>query len=155
MSNLPFQIVRVEARHTGEVCRLLATQLAEHHVEIDDARLEAAVQGVLAEPRRGFFLAALQGGRAIAAAYVSFQWSLEQGGHSAWLEELYVEPARRCGGIGTALLEAVMRECRTAGCAAIDLEIDADHERVRSLYERCGFTAHRRSRMVKKLGALA
>jgi GNAT superfamily N-acetyltransferase len=152
MSSPSYEIVRAGPRHAGEVLRLLGTQLAEHHVEIGDARLAAAIDGVLADPGRGFFLAAIQDGRVIAAAYVSFIWSLEQGGYSAWLDELYVEPDRRCGGIGTALLEAVIRECRAAGCAAIDLEIDADHERVRSLYLRYGFTGLPRRRMVKKLG---
>ena len=43
------------------------------------------------------------------------------------------------------------RQAGAAGCASLDLEIDAAHERVRSLYERQGFTALPRSRVVKKL----
>ncbi|HWM29431.1 MAG TPA: GNAT family N-acetyltransferase, partial [Woeseiaceae bacterium] len=82
---------------------------------------------------------------------VSFVWALEHGGFSAWLEELYVEPELRAGGIGTSLLHAVLAECGSLGCAALDLEIDADHERVRGLYERNGFTALPRRRVVKRL----
>src|SRR5690606_21947291 len=131
MSSPSYEIVRAGPRHAGEVLRLLGTQLAEHHVEIGDARLAAAIDGVLADPGRGFFLAAPRDGGVPAAAHVAFSRPLEQGGYSAWLDARYVAPDRRGGGTGTALLEAVIRECRAAGCAAIDLEIDADHERVR------------------------
>jgi ribosomal protein S18 acetylase RimI-like enzyme len=43
---------------------------------------------------------------------------------------------RKVGGIGTALLRAVLDECMQRGCAVVDLEIDSKHERVRSLYLR-------------------
>jgi ribosomal protein S18 acetylase RimI-like enzyme len=87
----------------------------------------------------------------IGVAYVSFMWALEHGGHAGWLEELYVMPEYRTGRVGTQLLRAVIVAAEAAGCAALDLEIDSDHERVRSLYERHGFTALPRSRVVKKL----
>jgi len=82
---------------------------------------------------------------------VSFIWALEHGGHAGWLEELYVVPEHRIGGVGTQLLKAIIAAAEAAGCAALDLEIDSNHERVRSLYERQGFTALPRSRVVKKL----
>lgn len=142
---------RAGPEHAPAIRELLADQLAEHHVVIAAADLAAAVAGVLDVPRRGFFLVAEQDGRCIGVAYVSFIWALEHGGQAAWLEELYVLPGHRAGGIGTRLLEAVVETARAAGCAAIDLEIDADHERVRSLYERHGFLALPRRRVVRRL----
>ncbi len=144
-------------RHAGheyaaDICRLLAVQLAEHHVAISSKALANAVSGVLDAPGRGFFLVALHDGACIGVAYVSFIWALEHGGQAGWLEELYVVPEHRAGGIGNQLLEAVIAAALAAGCAALDLEIDRDHERVRSLYTRHGFTALPRSRVVKKLG---
>ena len=131
--------------------RLLAAQLAEHHVDIPGDELSDAIDGVIDVPRRGFFLVALRDGACIGVAYVSFIWALEHGGHAGWLEELYVVPEHRLGGVGTRLLTAVVAAAEAAGCAALDLEIDSAHERVRSLYERHGFTALPRSRVVKKL----
>lgn len=135
----------------ADLRRLLAAQLAEHHVEISGDELSRAIAGVIDVPRCGFFLVALRDGACIGVAYVSFIWALEHGGHAGWLEELYVMPEHRDGGIGTQLLEAVISAATAAGCAALDLEIDSAHERVRSLYERHGFTSLPRSRVVKQL----
>ena len=150
MSNVCIR--RAGPEHAADICRLLAVQLAEHHVDISGEALASSVAGVLDVPRRGFFLVALHDGACIGVAYVSFIWALEHGGQAGWLEELYVVPEHRTGGIGTQLLEGVMAAALAAGCAALDLEIDTDHERVRSLYARHGFTALPRSRVVKKLG---
>lgn len=145
-------VVPATADHLGDIVRLLAIQLHEHQVELEHAQLEAAVRGVLEDPSRGFVLVLELDGRCVGAAYVSFIWALEHGGHSAWLEEIYVEPAQREAGLGTEFLRAVIAECAARGCAALDLEIDVDHERVRSLYRRHGFDELPRRRLVRRLG---
>ncbi|MBL8201244.1 MAG: GNAT family N-acetyltransferase [Chromatiales bacterium] len=150
MSSLAIR--RAGPEHAADIRRLLAVQLGGHGIAITDDGLASAIDGVLEVPKRGFFLVALRDGACIGVAYVSFIWALEHGGHAGWLEELYVMPEHRGGGVGTRLLEAVIAAAEGAGCAALDLEIDSAHERVRSLYERHGFTALPRSRVVKKLG---
>lgn len=139
------------ADHLGDIVRLLAVQLSEHQIELDSGRLEAAVRGVMEDPTRGFFMVLQVGTRTVGAAYVSFVWALEHGGHSAWLEEIFIDPAYRESGLGTRFLQAVMAECAARGCAALDLEIDAAHERVRSLYRRHGFEELPRRRLVRRL----
>ncbi len=135
----------------ASVQHLLAVQLAEHHIDITAEKLANSIHGVLEVPKRGFFLIALRDGLCIGVAYVSFIWALEHGGQAGWLEELFVVPEHRTGGVGTQLLEAVIAAARVSGCAALDLEIDRDHERVHSLYERHGFSPLPRSRVVKRL----
>jgi GNAT superfamily N-acetyltransferase len=135
------------------VIGLLAAQLAEHTIAIAPERLAAAVDGVFADPRRGCFLiATADGAPIVGVAYLSFTWALEHGGAVGWLEELYVTPARRGAGIGTALLGAVLERARAAGCAAVDLEVDADHERAARLYTRHGFRSLPRARFARRLG---
>lgn len=147
------RIERATACDAPDLLRLLSVQLREHHVQLEGAGLARAIHGVLADPARGFFLLLAVDGKRVGAAYVSYVWALEHGGHSGWLEELYVEPAHRAAGLGTELLRAVLDECEANGCAALDLEIDADHERVRSLYRRHGFHELPRRRLAKRLGA--
>lgn len=146
-------IGRVALEHLPGVLRLIAVQLREHHIDIAEDRLEVALRGVIAAPHRGFLLGMWLDGGCVGVAYVSLVWTLEHGGHSAWLEEFYVDPGLRGRGHGTALLRAVEAECRAHGCAAIDLEIDSGNERVRTLYQRHGFSALTRRRLVKPLGA--
>jgi GNAT superfamily N-acetyltransferase len=58
----------------------------------------------------------------------------------AYLEELYVAPPRRGGGIGRALLEGAMEAVRKAGAIRIDLCTGETDAAARALYESCGFT---------------
>lgn len=61
-------------------------------------------------------------------------------GNEAYLQELYVVPARRGQGIGRALLEATMDAAREAGAVGIDLNTGETDVEARSLYESAGFT---------------
>lgn len=58
----------------------------------------------------------------------------------AYLQELYVVPARRGNGIGRALLEATMAMAREAGATGIDLNTGESDTAARALYESAGFT---------------
>lgn len=59
------------------------------------------------------------------------------------VHNLYVRPAHRDGGIGTALLESAERRLVDAGADAISLEALAANEAARRFYERHGYAPHR------------
>lgn len=82
---------------------------------------------------------------------MSFVWSLEHGGHSAWLDELYVVPEQRNAGIGRALLDEALATARADGCIGFDLEVARGHERADHLYERAGFHRLERNRWARKV----
>ena len=46
----------------------------------------------------------------------------------AWLEDLWIEPHRMRGGIGTRLLQAALRVARDAGRSALEFESDPNAE---------------------------
>lgn len=133
------------------LCDLLARQLAEHDLPAEPARVGRAVAGILADERTGFLLAARAGGVVIGVSYVAMIWSLEHGGPSSWLEELYVLPGWRGGGVGAALLQASLALAAERGCLMMDLEVTADHARAANLYRRQGFAALERGRWVRAL----
>ncbi len=58
----------------------------------------------------------------------------------AYLQELYVVPARRGEGIGEALLEAALERSRKANAAWIELNTGETDVAARALYEKLGFT---------------
>jgi GNAT superfamily N-acetyltransferase len=151
MTREAFRITPASAHDRADAVRLLVAQLREHGIDTSERAVRAAVDGAIEEPSRGRVLIVRDGEDAIGVGYVSFVWSLEHGGRSAWLEELYVVPERREHGVGTALLHAAFGIARLEGCVAIDLEVEAAHERVTSLYRREGFEAHTRTRWVKSL----
>lgn len=61
-------------------------------------------------------------------------------GLDAYLEELYVVPARRGAGLGRALLEAVVARAREAGAVRLDLCTAEGDTAARGLYESAGMT---------------
>ena len=61
-------------------------------------------------------------------------------GLDAYLEELYVAPAKRGQGIGRALLEAAMDAARDAGAMRMDIATSVDDTAAIGLYESAGFS---------------
>ena len=139
------------AADRDELVRLLVAQLREHAIDTPEADVARTVAALLRRPRRARFLVAVAGGRPVGVAALSIAWPIEHGGRSAWLEELYVEPSARSGGIGTALIRAAFDVARAGGAVAMDLEVDAAHERAAHLYARVGFRALPRTRWVRRL----
>lgn len=133
------------------VTSLLVAQLREHRVDTPATKVAAAVEGILDHPERGRILVAVLAGRPVGVAALSFVWPLEHADRSAWLEELYVEPAARGRGIGTRLLAEALEVASRSGAVAVDLEIDVGHARVAPLYVRHGFRPLARRRWVRRL----
>ncbi|SKA23401.1 Acetyltransferase (GNAT) family protein [Trichlorobacter thiogenes] len=109
------------------------------------------LEQVATDIKRGFLLLAREDNQAVGVAYIVTILSAEHCGLVAWLEELYVTPSHRCRGIGAALVSAALDRARAASIVAVDLEIDAEHSRVESLYQRFGFSRLNRTRWVKVL----
>ena len=138
-----------------EVLPLLKAQLGEHLIQPPDEALEFAVDRILEAPERGRVLLAVGDGEIAGVAVVLYSWSVEHGGAAAWLDELYVRPERRGGGIGQQLLRAVRDLAASEGARALDLEVEAGHERAAHLYEREGFAPHARQHYMLRLNPVS
>src|SRR5262245_12098101 len=121
------------------VTELLMAQFREHNIDMPPEAARSAVEGLLADQTRGFILIAVQAATAVGVACVSFTWTLEHGGKSAWLDELFVVPEQRNDGIGKEMIDAVIDKARATSCAAVDLEVDSSHSRAENLYGCAGF----------------
>lgn len=139
-------IRRATRRDAHTAIPLLIAQLRGLGISTRRSAVAAGVRGLLDLPRRGFILLAIAGGAAVGVAYVSFSWTVEHGGQVAWLEELYVAPRRRGGGIGKRLLAQVCALARRYGCNAVELEVENGHARAESLYARERFRRLKRRR---------
>jgi GNAT superfamily N-acetyltransferase len=152
-SQAPISIDQATSKDREHIIRLLAAQLAEHDIDLHAEKLAHAVDGFFEEPRRGRILVARQHTEVVAVAVLSYTWTLEHGGKSCWLDELYVQPELRTHGIGTRLLRKAFEVTTADGCIAMDLEVESSHGRAANLYQREGFQAHTRTRYFRKLGA--
>ena len=142
----------VDGTRLEAVVALFEAQLREHDIMRSQEELRSVVQTVVADPRYGFMLIANSSdGETVGAAYASSLLSLEHGGISGWLEELYVLPQWRDMGIGFRLIAAVIEHASKLGWGAIDLEVDFSHHRAISLYARHQFKPLSRNRFVRPL----
>jgi ribosomal protein S18 acetylase RimI-like enzyme len=69
---------------------------------------------------------------------LTFKLSLESGGVDAFIEDLFVRPAVRRNGLGAALLSTALDACRNQPVSAVHVEVGANNESARKLYERFG-----------------
>lgn len=69
---------------------------------------------------------------------VAMSYSTEAGGQCAWIEDIYIEPACRGKGYGTAFLEFVKQ--RYAGkVVRIRLEAEPENSRAMAVYQKAGY----------------
>jgi GNAT superfamily N-acetyltransferase len=141
----------IDSYTLGAAIDLLESQMREHDIVISRADLQAATQKLMSDRRYGFMLVATSDEGPIGVAYASSILSLEHGGISGWLEELYVLPKWRGQGIGSRLIAEVVALAKEAGWRALDLEVEASHQRAISLYARHQFQPRSRSRFYRVL----
>ncbi|BCP54329.1 N-acetyltransferase [Kaistia sp. 32K] len=100
-----------------------------------------------AEPM--FALGAEQDGRLVGFAHAILHRSTWLAGHSCYLEDLFVSPDSRGGGVGRTLIEAVARDARERGCDRLHWLTHTDNATARRLYDQVaahlGFVSYRRS----------
>ena len=144
-------VERATLEHMKILNDLMQRQFEEHEIVFTADILATAIQAMLEKPTLGCFLIAKEMERVIGFAAISYAWTLEHGGKSAWLDELYILPEDRNRGAGSALVEFALEEVGREGCQAMDLEVEEDHRRAERLYKRKGFKRLQRSRWVRPL----
>ena len=139
-------IAFAEARDVDATVTLLDAQLREHDIATAPAALRDVANAVIEGPGLGFILVARDRETPIGLAYAAAHLSAEHGGVIGWLEELYVVPASRSRGAGSALLERVFAQATQLGWRGLELEVVRGHEKAVPLYLRHGFSALDRAR---------
>jgi GNAT superfamily N-acetyltransferase len=88
----------------------------------------------------GNVVALLAGDPAVGLALLTLRPNVWYEGPVALLDELYVVPAQRGRGIGTALLKVAEEECCQHGSELLEINVDGEDTDARRFYERYGYT---------------
>ena len=130
--------VRVaSAGEAGEIARLLHDFNTEFDTPSPGARVLATRLRSLLESPSTF--AILAGSPSVAVALLTLRTNVWYDGQVALLDELYVVPALRGQGIGSAVMERLLSTARTSDIDAIEINVDEGDIDAQRFYVRHGF----------------
>ncbi|UOF13038.1 GNAT family N-acetyltransferase [Lysobacter capsici] len=123
------------------------------HLPWNEPALRRALSVLIGDPNAGRLRLILRDGEIAGYFVLGFCFSLEFGGRFGLLDELFVLPAHRGGGLAKRALSEVETLCRAEGLDALRLEVNDDNAHARGIYERAGYVAHPRRLMTLWLQA--
>jgi GNAT superfamily N-acetyltransferase len=130
---------RATAADAAEVARLL------HDFNTEFETPSPGVDVIAARLRRllstAHTIAVLAGQPSLAVALVTLRSNVWCDGPVALLDELYVVPAHRGEGLGSAVLDVVMTLLREVGAEWMEINVDEGDTDARRFYERHGFSS--------------
>jgi GNAT superfamily N-acetyltransferase len=106
----------------------------------DQGLLEMA-RSLIEDPEQGAMFIARDRGEAVGFATLGWKWSSLKGARIGYLEDIYVAPDARGGGIADALIEACAQRCRERGAPAMEWLTAPDNHRAQAVYARTGAVA--------------
>jgi len=136
-----------EAADRDTAHRLLTAQLIEHRLPAEARGISRGIDFALAPDSPAWLWLAERQGRAVAIFLANRVVSVERGGFTLWVEELYVVPEERRTGVARALLARVCDEARRQGVRAVELEVVPTQAAAFALYRALGFQDVQRQRM--------
>lgn len=112
----------------------------------------AALAQALADPSIGrLWLIHSPEGALAGYLFLSFYFSLEFGGQTAFVDELFIAPGFRGAGLGESALRGALEAARGLGLFAVQLEVEKDNPRAAALYLRLGFADFDRTLLTRRL----
>lgn len=120
-----------------------------HRFSVDLATYEDEPDAVTSTPqtlaRDGFgenpqfaALIAERSGKPVGFALYTFNYSVWTAARGIFIEDIWVVPEERRGGVARALMQGLAQECTVRGCKRIDLNV-LDWNPARGFYERLGY----------------
>jgi GNAT superfamily N-acetyltransferase len=130
---------------------LLTAQMVEHRLSAEPERIDRGLDAAFGPGSPAWLFLAERDGQAVGVFLANQIVSVEKGGETLWIEELYVTPAARRTGVARALLAHALDQARRRGLRAFDLEVVPTQAAALALYRALGFEDVPRQRMSLEL----
>jgi GNAT superfamily N-acetyltransferase len=133
----------VEIRHAREdeiedLLPLMRGYCDFYEANPPDEGLRAMAEALISDPEQGALFIARKDDAAVGFATLGWKWSSTRGSQVGYLEDLFVDPAARGGGIADALIEACAERCRERGLPVLLWMTATDNKRAQAVYDRVG-----------------
>jgi len=148
------QLVPVSHENIAVCMPLIRGFYAHFKYSFDLKRKQEVLSGFISDPSLGRIWLIQRGHQTIGYAIVAFSFGLEFDGRVAFIDELYIEPAQRAGGVGAQTLREIERLCVMLGVRVIRLEVEMANDRASALYVRSGYEMHDRRILTKRLDSV-
>jgi GNAT superfamily N-acetyltransferase len=112
---------------------------SESHYTLNFRRAVDAFTPILADERLGHVWFIQADSKDVGYVVVTFCYSMEYGGLTAIVDDLFIRPAFRGKGLGNMALEEVRSFCASHGVRALHVETGRDNAAALALYRRAGF----------------
>jgi GNAT superfamily N-acetyltransferase len=111
-----------------------------YEVRPRDEDLLSLARALIADPdREGVqFIARDDDGRAVGFATLFWTWETLRASRIGVMNDLFVSPQARGGGVGEALIKACRERCAGHGATALEWQTARTNDRAQRLYDRIG-----------------
>ena len=136
----------------GMLVDLMTEFYRESAFTLQPGSAREAFAKLLTEPALGRIWICEQDGEAVGYIVLTIGFSMEYGGRDAFVDDLFVRPRFRGGGLGRQLLDTLIAECIRLDVLALHLEVDRANNQAHGLYRSFGFVDNDRQLLTMKLG---
>ncbi len=136
-----------------QLVALMEESYAESSFPLNRQRATEAFANLLADDRLGQVWLIQSGDQAIGYVVLTLCYSMEYGGRSAFVDDLFVRPSFRNAGLAAAALAEVKAVCAGRGIRAIHVETGGENGAAHAVYRRAGFTETDRQLLALKLAS--
>lgn len=140
---LPVNVRKVDHVDLSELLVMMRAYCDFYETSPRDDRLVALSRAFLDDPGEGVQLIARSelDGRAVGFATIYWTWSTTQAERIGHMNDLYVVPEARGGGVGRQLIEACRGACRKRGVNRLTWDTAPDNHTAQRLYDSTGASA--------------
>ena len=136
---MPLTLRRAGAEDLGDLLELMHEFYGEAGYSLNPDRARAAFLPLLNPGELGQVWLAEIDGHVAGHLVLTFCHSMEYGGRSAFIDDLFVRPALRNRGVGRALVGHARSVCEELGVRAMHLEVARTNEPAQAVYRKIGF----------------
>ena len=136
------------AEDIGPLVLLMEEFYAESGYQLDTRWAASSFTDLLSQPDWGRTWLAHSRGQPIGHAVLSVRYTMEHGGLSGYVDDLFVRPSFRRRGAAPALLDELFKDCRARGCRSVQVEVASANAAALEVYAKFGRVPHQDARLL-------